>query len=222
MLLYNGFETAEQRRDFDAVAAGTPHEKFETPAPVLDLEAYRTAIAAHPSRHYGFINSYAHVLADGWLELLHRHSAKSDVGIVGCTGSWESMGSGAPLIARPYRLRQFKPFPNPHIRSGSFMLSHDVLEQLDWFPVRKKIDAWKLENGRHSLSAQAQDLGLRLIVAGRDGVGYDWRDWPESATFRSHEQQNLLVADNRTDTWFEADAKERSDLARLAWGPAEE
>lgn len=218
ILLYNGFETPEQHAEFDVVARAIEHTKFVMAKPTLDLDAYREVVRAFPSRQYLFANSYARPQVSGWLELLLRHARQPDVGMVAPSGSWESMDSMSPLITRPLRLAQFKAFPNPHLRTGVFMARDDVIERLNWFPVKTKVDAWKLENGRRGFSQQVLKMGLKLIVAGADGVGYEWRDWPTSNTFRSGEQENLIIADNRTDNWRDADAAGRSNLARLAWG----
>jgi hypothetical protein len=220
VLAYNGFTTREEHAAFDAVAVDTPHTKFIVPETVLDLNAYRQAVDQLTSRYFVFVNTYARPLVDGWLETLLVQARRRDVGMTAASGSWESMSSRSPLITRPLRLAQFKPFPNPHLRTSAFAFRVDVLDQINWFPVSKKVQAWKLENGRHGLSAQVLDLGLELIVAGRDGVGYEWRDWPKSNTFRSGDQENLLVADNRTDLWAEADAATRAEWADLAWGDA--
>jgi len=55
-------------------------------------------------------------------------------------------------------------------------------------------------------------------VAGRDGRVYGSEEWPASRTFRSGEQDNLLVADNRTEQYHAADPTRRGELARFAWG----
>lgn len=217
LFIYNGFESDAQREEFDAVAASTPHTKFEVDGPVLDLEAYRQAVSSVEADYYLLLGSYARPLVDGWLELLLRHQRTPDVGMVAASGSYESMSSGAPLVTRLFRLTQFRAFPNPHLRTGAFMIQRDVIDRIDWPIVRTKLDAWKLENGRRGFSAQVTGLGLKPVVAGADGVAYEWPDWPESKTFRSGQQENLVIADNRTDDWQSADAKERSELARLAW-----
>ena len=59
------------------------------------------------------------------------------------------------------------------------------------------------------MTAQVLARGERALVVGRDGEAYAPERWPESATFRSGGQANLLVADNRTRQWEEADAAER-------------
>lgn len=218
LLLYNGISSAEEESEFDRVAASTPHTKFVTESPVLDLEAYRQLLEQHRSRFQAFVSTYSRPQVSDWLSLMLRHAQREEVGLVGCTGSWESMASNSPLITRPLRLTQFKSFPNPHVRSGSFVIRDDVLDRVRWPKIGSKLDAWKFENGRHGLSAQVLQLGLELVVAGRDGTGYAWRNWQESETFRSGEQKNLIVADNRTDDWMNDDRSKRDELARLAWG----
>jgi hypothetical protein len=217
VLVYNGFDSVEEHAPFDAVAASVPHKKIALDHTVLDLMAYREVVQNHPSDFYFFANTYTRALMDGWLELLLKHQRQPAVGMVSTTGSWESMSSNSPLITRPLRLMQFKPFPNPHLRTAAFIVRADVLARIDWPEIQTKLDAWKFENGRHGLSGQVLDLGLKLIVAGADGVGYEWKDWPRSHTFRSGEQENLVFADNRTEGWRDADPAERSGLAHLAW-----
>ncbi|MGZ4351312.1 MAG: hypothetical protein ACXVRX_12420 [Solirubrobacteraceae bacterium] len=56
------------------------------------------------------------------------------------------------------------------------------------------------------------------MVVGRDGRAYDRDRWRESRTFRAGEQDNLLVEDNRTRQYEEAQGRWRRKLARLAWG----
>jgi hypothetical protein len=73
-----------------------------------------------------------------------------------------------------------------------------------------------LEGSRRSLTRQVQERGLETLVVGRDGT-YPPERWRESATFRSGEQANLLLADNRTRHYQEAGRVARFGLAWLAW-----
>jgi hypothetical protein len=99
------------------------------------------------------------------------------------------------------------------------MLSRDVMLGLEWPVPRSKMDALLLESGRRSISGQVREQGLDVRVVGRDGVAYASERWHESATFRSGGQRNLLIADNRTRQYEEADAEMRSRLEQMAWGP---
>jgi len=111
----------------------------------------------------------------------------------------------------------FARFPAPHVRTNAFAVRRPLL--LDAWPrrVRGKLAAYRLENGRASLTARVLDAGLRAVVVGRDGAVHDVEGWPDSETFWQGEQRNLLVADNRTDDYAEGDHERRLLLARYAW-----
>jgi hypothetical protein len=61
-------------------------------------------------------------------------------------------------------------------------------------------------------------FGLRPLVVGRNGEAYEKERWHLADTFRQGSQENLLVADNQTDRYAQADAATRAELSRCAWG----
>jgi hypothetical protein len=111
-----------------------------------------------------------------------------------------------------------EPFPNPHLRTNCFALERELLLSLEWPTGLTKLQAVALEGGSNSLTRQVQARGLEAVVVGRDGVAYPPDRWRESATFRSGEQANLLVSDNRTRHYQEGGPLVRRGLAWLAWG----
>ncbi len=114
--------------------------------------------------------------------------------------------------------RYFPPFPNYHVRTNAFMASRETLAGVRIGPVLFKLSAFMFESGRDSLTNQIVRLGLRPLMVGGDGVGYEKENWHRSNTFRQGRQENLLVADNQTDLYAAADAGGRAELSRLAWG----
>ena len=84
--------------------------------------------------------------------------------------------------------------------------------------VLTKRGAYLFENGKHSLTKRVMRQGLKMIVVGRDGKGYEKEEWNRSGTFRQRNQENLLVADNQTRRYANADEAARNHLARAAWG----
>jgi len=114
--------------------------------------------------------------------------------------------------------RYFPPFPNYHVRTNAFMASRDVLAGIRLRPVRFKLSAFALESGKDGLTAQVARAGLAALVVDRDGATFDKERWHLSDTFRQSRQQALLVADNQTDAYDQADAAGRAGLSRLAWG----
>jgi hypothetical protein len=219
LVVRNGFGAGTGWDAHAAALEGVDHELLTLPEPVQDLPAYRAAVDAAAEPILCFMNSYAEVLADGWLARLTDPLGDAGIGLVGASGSWESAFSSAPLVLRAARLRGFQRFPNPHVRTNGFAARRDLLRSLTWAPLDTKLEALERESGRRSLTRQIRARGLRVVLTGRDGRLYDPDDWAGSATFRAGGQRNLLVADNRTADYAAADAAERRRLARMAWGP---
>ena len=114
--------------------------------------------------------------------------------------------------------RDFPPFPNYHLRTNAFMGGRQTLRRVRVGPMRLKISAYKFESGKDSLTNQVRRLGLRVLVVGRDGVGYDPEHWHLSNTFWQAREENLLVGDNQTEFYLSADPATRALRARYAWG----
>ncbi len=114
--------------------------------------------------------------------------------------------------------RYFPPFPNYHVRTNAFMSRRETLARVRVGPVFFKLSAFMFESGGGSLTRQGLRLGLRPLLVGRNGVAYEKEHWHLSNTFRQSRQENLLIADNQTDLYAEADAATRAELSRLAWG----
>ncbi|MDX6271363.1 MAG: hypothetical protein QOD28_2586 [Acidobacteriota bacterium] len=113
----------------------------------------------------------------------------------------------------------FDPFPNQHVRTNAFVIARDVMLGLKVGAIRNKMDAAAFESGRAGLTRQLSAKGFaRALVVGRDGAAYPPERWRESRTFRSGGQINLLVADNRTRQYAEADAPTKVFLEQCAWG----
>jgi hypothetical protein len=199
-----------------SLLAEVGHEPVMLVEPRFDLGAYLAAARSASEPYVCLFNSSSELLADGWLEKLARHAAKPGVGLVGATGSFE--GQATTKLLRPFVRKQLAPFPNPHVRTNAFMLSRQLMLDLDWGPLRRKIDAWRAENGPRNITRQVLERGLEALVVGRDGEAYPPERWPASRTFRSGAQENLLAADNRTREFDRADPSLRRALAEAAWG----
>ncbi len=220
VVVMKGFGSAVDRRPWLDCLDGVTHDEVEVESDELDLGTYRRMADLLPgAKWYCFTNSSSTVMVSGWLGYIEHHLANPDVGLVGTAGSFESAYSAAPIRLGGLIRRGFEPFPNPHIRTNGFALSRELMLSMDWPPTRRKVDALRLESGRQSITRQVLGRGLRVLVVGADGVGYPPERWYESATFRSGGQRNLLIADNRTRQYDEADTALKSRLEQMAWGP---
>jgi hypothetical protein len=230
VILLNGLGAAgaHPREELLGELAERPHRLIELPVPVQDLDAYSQAAAQLDHDALCFLNSYAAALADGWVGHLQRALQSTGVGIAGATGNWESQAEwprGAithwprELLLLARTRREFPRFPNPHIRTSSFVIERRRLLDLALPPASDKRAAYVIESGFQSITRKVQAQGLRAVVVDRDGLLYDPDDWPASATFRSGGQARLLIADNQTRAWEEAPPAVRAKLTRDSWGP---
>ena len=112
----------------------------------------------------------------------------------------------------------FPSFPARHIRTTGFMIRREVLERVRIPTLRRKNDAYRLESGKRSITAQVERLGLDALVVGRDGSAYGGGDWFASRTFWQGDQENLMIADKQTASYEDGGAAEREVLSRYAWG----
>ena len=128
---------------------------------------------------------------------------------------WETLTRpGAPL----FPFRDFKPFPNPHLRSNAFMISRQLLIDLDFKLDNTKVAANRFESGPDGLPAGLAQRGLSSVLVGANGVGYEVADWPGSVTFRLGDQANVLVTDNQTRGFAAMSKWQRALHERMTWG----
>lgn len=118
------------------------------------------------------------------------------------------------------RCTQFDSFPAHHVRTNAFLVPRDVLLQVHRGRQRDKLDLWILESGRKSVTRQIEAAGRHAVIAGRDGRVYRRDDWASSYVFWQGDQQNLLVADNQTRAYQQANMELRTALSCFAWGKA--
>jgi hypothetical protein len=123
------------------------------------------------------------------------------------------------LPEMPVQIFGFERFPACHLRTNAFMARRETLRAIRMCRIETKMDAYRLENGKRSLTRQVQATGLRTLVVAKDGSAYDHEQWPLSRTFWQGDQENLLVADNQTRSYLNGTLERRRLLSGFAWGP---
>jgi hypothetical protein len=122
------------------------------------------------------------------------------------------------VVALPFFVGRFDQFPAAHVRTNGFMIERELMRTLERTPVRRKYDAFVVESGRRSVSRQIEELGLRPLLAGADGLAYDIPDWARSGVFWQRDQENVLLDDNQTRSYRDGDLDLRTYFAAFAWG----
>jgi hypothetical protein len=126
------------------------------------------------------------------------------------------LGTRLELAAR--RVLQTRAFPTAHVRTNAFLLGRELFSRLVTGQPRNKLDAYGLEAGPHSLTAQVLSAGGRVRVVDSEGSAYGPDAWNRSATFWQPDQDRLMVADNQTRLYTQGSELRRQLLAGWAWG----
>lgn len=225
VLLFNGFGSEADCLPWLELADVLPHQVILTPRPMLDLVAYHHVATQLPHHHICFLNSYTRVLVDGWLARLTRALQSPGVGLAGTTGSCESVYTGELIFntaAAPEHLetlrQAFPPFPNPHVRTTGFLMERHRWLSFDTGRIQDKAQAYRMESGYESLTRWIASQGLQAVLAGADGRTFEAAAWGDSGTFAQANQENLLVADNRTDDYAAMSPLQRLRRREVTWG----
>lgn len=173
-----------------------PFKTFDIPDEKYTLGSIRPVIEQLPHDKFLFFHSFSKILAPNWL-VHYINAFKSNVGIVGATGSFEN---------------------NQHIRTNAFMMNRKLfLEVTDGVKMDNRDDEAVFESGPDNLTMKVMARGLRYAVVDRHGNEH--LDLGASANiFRRGFQENLLVADNRTYDYDVSAQDRRQWLSSLAWG----
>lgn len=204
VVIFKGFGVGDDSWALE-VLADVPFHRVDWPDIEFDLGPYLHFGRLLPYRYFCFLNSNSCILCDHWLTKLSIAMRElPSAGVVCATGSWQSIFSDAP-------------FPNYHVRTNAFLISREVLCQLQSWPMLDKLDCYRFESGANGLTQQVLKLGLEPYVVDRSGRGWRKEQWNESHTFYSSDQENLLVADSRTEDYQRGSSKQRKKFTRNAW-----
>ncbi len=209
-VIFKGFASVAERTRAVSLFEPLQRSVIFTADDTFDIGAYAEAAGQIAEQKICFLNTNAEILGADWLAKLARNLEPPGVGLVGATGSYESLHDLDP---------RFPKFPNIHIRSNAFMIDRDLFCSIArQFTFRDKLDAFLFESGPEGMTRQILSRGLDALVVGRNGQGYPWRSWPQSNTFRQDGQSNLLIADNQTRHFDALSLAEQRALARWTWG----
>ena len=236
LIIFKGFYREKELEEYRKLLEGYSYHSFFVEDVGYDIGTYLEVAKKFGYKYFCFLNSFSIILDNAWLIKMYRYICQEDIGLVGATGSYESLYSNElntwskknknqpfyksikhRLSLRKYKL-YFDPFPNFHIRSNGFMISGELMRKIRYLPIVNKIDAHRFESGKNSLTKQILEMKLKALIVGKDGNGYEKEIWYNSKTFRQGDQENLLIADNRTNQYLYADNKTKLYLSRCAWG----
>jgi len=242
VICFNGLENDDQLTEYLQVL-----KKHDITASILkmrggqDIEAYQFAARNVDTEYLVFFNTFSILQTEHWLEKYFKVITDPSVGLVSATASYQSNYStvfqthpfkwetekGFSYNFKKYKLFLktffywrflFKPYPNPHVRTTGFMVRREEFLGINTGKINNKFKAYQFESGRKGMTNYYLKKGLKVLVMDKYGKTYRLDEFKNSGTFWIGEQENLLVSDNQTRIYRDADKDYRKLLTKLAWG----
>lgn len=193
----------------------------------FDFGSYKRVSEKYIDRDIFFLNSHSYPLCNNWLKLIMFH--KDDNNLIGTSASYESILESIK-IKKKYKFfsyllnifkfkKNFPSFPNPHIRTSSFLIKSNIF--LDFIynkKINSKFDAWKIESGNDSLTNFFKKKGLSVYIVNSEGKKFIEKDWMSSETYCYSRQLKSIISDKHTRK-YHALSKKNQILTQLkVWG----
>lgn len=121
-VILKGFPDKKASAAARALFGAVPANLIELDDSGYDIGSYLVAACRVANNQLVFLNTFSEILADNWLAHLDAALNRSDVGLVGATGSWQSLGSG--YVAAALRLAHWIRHPIGYVKSHFEAGSH--------------------------------------------------------------------------------------------------
>ncbi len=121
-VILKGFPDKKASAAARALFGAVPANPIELDDSGYDIGSYLAAACRVANNQLVFLNTFSEILADNWLAHLDAALNRSDVGLVGATGSWQSLGSG--YVAAALRLAHWIRHPIGYVKSHFEAGSH--------------------------------------------------------------------------------------------------
>lgn len=247
-ILFNGFESENETIEFISLIEESKIicEIIFTNKK-LDIDSYFDAATKLKTEYVLFLNTYSVLLTENWCKIYFENIIKTNVGLVGSTGALGDFSHTDDYYYRVKNVYKFKfklidikkiiyfrfnyyPKVLPHLRTNAFMIKRELFLSLQYKKIRpfflnyfkalnkSKLTSLCFEHGTFSLTNQLLSRGLKPIIVGKNGIGYELNQWIESNTFWINKQENLIISDNQTKKFDDADLQNKKFMTYSAWG----
>ena len=192
-----------------------------------DFGSYRRVAQNYPKYNILFLNSHSYPLHNFWLRKLLNHFGKNT--LIGTTASNESLFSSVKLkkIYKIYSFlknkiqykKKFSKFPNPHIRTSSFLIKgNDLISFLKNKNFHNKEDTWMAESGINGMTNFFKRKKFNIYIVNSDGKKFVQNEWKISETYNYALQSKTLISDKHTRKYLKLSKKKRILYQQRSWG----
>jgi len=216
-------------KDLENLLIDINYSSFVDPVKINDFDfgTYKRVAEKFPNNQILFLNSYSFPICDNWLSKLTKYSDNNT--LIGTSASNESILDSIKL-KKKYKIishifkkisynKKFNKFPNPHIRTSSFLLNGKRF--LDFIGNKKiisKKDAWEIESGKYSLYNYFKDNNYNTYLINSDGDKFVEDDWKLSETYNYFKQSKSIISDKHTRKYDDLNENDKLISRKSVWG----
>ena len=230
IITFKNFEKNDKIFNFNCLKFNK-HEKFIDYKLFNDFDwgSYKRLAEKFQSSIFFFMNCHSYPIKKNWLKYFVKNYKKNS--LLGPAGSYESLSSealkGAYSKNRIKSLKYFFTnfiyfpiFPNPHVRSSSFMISGKNFLNLELNKKYrfKKFGTWINESGRNGMTNNFKNKGFKYYIINSDGKKFFKNNWKLSETFCYKEQSKLLISDKFSRLYKKSSKLKKKIIEKKVWG----
>ena len=205
------------------------HALFVDPIEINDFDfgSYKRVAQLYHNKRILFLNSHSYPICNNWLSMLINSNNINS--LVGTSASNESIFDAIKLkkkykifsylIKKFFLKKKFHSFPNPHIRTSSFLIYGQLL--LDYMidkKIKTKENAWEIESGKKSLTNYFKEKNYPIYIVNSEGKKFTEINWMYSETYCYSNQSKSIISDKHTRKYDALDIKEKLFSRIKVWG----
>ena len=192
-----------------------------------DFGTYGRVSKKYKNKIIFFMNSHSYPIKKNWLKTIMKYYQPKT--LISCTGSYESHFSSLQ-IKKFYKFikfiknyffykKNFNKFPNPHIRTSSFLIRGNDFYNFNLKKDYKtKKDAWVTESGKNGLTSFFKKKKYKILVINSDKKIFTENKWMLSETYCYKNQKKLLISDKHTRKYENLTKNDKLDSQKQVWG----
>ena len=155
---------------------------------------------------------------------------KNEKTVIAPTASYESLVDSIKLknkfhkiiryLIRKYQFtKNFNKFPNPHLRTSSFLINSKVfLDFIKNKKIRNKEDTLKIESGKNSLTNYLKNKKIKILVVNLDGEKFEENNWKYSETYNFLNHDKSIISDKHSRKFLKLNNEEKNASRLKVWG----
>ena len=205
------------------------HIEFIDPNKLNDYDfgSYKRIAETYQNSPIFFNLGHAYPVSKMWLKKIMNHFDEKT--LIGSSASYESIFSSVK-IKKKFKLlfnlknyfflkKNFKEFPNPHIRSINFILyGRDFLNFIADKSFFNKKDAWMSESGFNGMTNFFKNQNFKILVVNSDSEAFSLEECKFSHTYCYKNQSRKLFSDKHSRKYDAASNEDKLKISKNVWG----